>query len=86
VAQQVVGGMDASTITKLNHHVTRIEELEEERTQSSELIKDQFAVAKADGFDPKIMRIILKLRKRDTDDIDEEETLVDVYKSALGMH
>jgi uncharacterized protein (UPF0335 family) len=82
----VVGGMDPDTVKRLIAHIEKIESLEEERAQTVELIKDEFAVAKANGFDPKIMRIVLKMRKRDTDDIDEEQNLVDLYKSALGMH
>jgi uncharacterized protein (UPF0335 family) len=81
----VVGGMEADTVKRLIMHIEKIERMEEERTQTGELIKDEFAVAKAAGFDPKVMKIVLRLRKRDNDDIEEEETLVQTYRSALGM-
>jgi uncharacterized protein (UPF0335 family) len=48
-------------------------------------IKEVYAEAKGTGFDTKIMRQIIRLRKRDKDDLDEEETLLEVYKRALGM-
>lgn len=81
----VVGGMDVTTVKRLTMHIEKIENLEEERSQTSELIKDQFAVAKSEGFDPKVMKIVLKLRKADSADIEEQEQILDVYKSALGM-
>jgi len=51
----------------------------------AEDIKEVYAEAKGSGFDPKIMRHIIRIRKRDKDELDEEETLLDVYKRALGM-
>jgi uncharacterized protein (UPF0335 family) len=85
VTQTVIGGMEPDAVKKLIYHIERIETLDNERSQTSDLIKDEFAVAKAEGFDPKIMKVVLKLRKRDTDDIEEETTLIDVYRAALGM-
>lgn len=82
----VVGGMEPDTVQRLIHHIENIERMEEEKSQTSELIKDEFAVAKAAGFDPKVMKIVLKIRKRDSDDIEEEQSLVELYKTALGMH
>ena len=81
----VIGGMEPDTVKRLISHIEKIENLEEERSQTSELIKDEFTIAKSAGFDPKVMKIVLKLRKRDIEDIEEEESLVELYKTALGM-
>jgi uncharacterized protein (UPF0335 family) len=48
-------------------------------------IKEVYAEAKGTGFDTKIMRQIIRIRKMDKDDLDEQETLLDIYKRALGM-
>ena len=48
-------------------------------------IKEVYAEAKGTGFDTKIMRQIIRLRRMDKDDLDEQETLLDVYRRALGM-
>ena len=70
---------------QLKSLVERIERLEEEKAALAADIKDVFAEAKGNGFDTKIMRQILKLRKMDKDDVDEQETLLDLYKQALGI-
>jgi uncharacterized protein (UPF0335 family) len=77
-----VGGIAGERLKSL---IERIERLEEEKNALSEDIKEVYAEAKGTGFDPKIMRQIIRIRKRDKDDLDEEETLLDVYKRALGM-
>lgn len=77
--------LDTDTAQKLNQYITKIERLEEEKTGLSEDIKEIFAMAKGMGYDPKIMKIVLKLRKRSADEVDEEEALVETYKRALGM-
>lgn len=59
--------------------------MNEEKKALAEDIKEVFAEAKGTGFDTKIMREILKIRGMDKDDLDEQETLLDVYKRALGM-
>ena len=51
----------------------------------NEDIKEVYAEAKGTGFDTKVMRQLIKLRKMDKDDLDEQETLLDVYKRAIGM-
>ena len=65
--------------------LVRVERLEEEKRALAEDIKEVYAEAKGVGFDVKIMRQIVKIRKMDQDDLDEQETLLDVYKRALGM-
>ena len=70
---------------RLKSFIERIERLEEEKKALAEDIKEVFAEAKGTGFDVKIMRQIIRIRKMDKDDLDEQETLLDVYKRALGM-
>ena len=70
---------------QLRSYIERIERLEEEKAALAADIKEVFAEAKANGFDVKIMRQVLKLRKMDKDDRDEVETLLELYKRALGM-
>ena len=76
------GGVAADRLRSI---VERIERLEEERKTLSADIKEVYAEAKGTGFDTKIMRQLIKLRKMDKDELDEQETLLDVYKRALGM-
>lgn len=77
-----VGGIQGD---RLKSFIERIERLEEEKAALASDIKDVFSEAKGTGFDTKIMRAILKLRKLDGADIEEQETLLDLYKRALGM-
>jgi uncharacterized protein (UPF0335 family) len=70
---------------QLKSFINRIERLEEERAALSADIKEVYSEAKGTGFDTKIMRQIIKIRKMDKDELDEQETLLDVYKRALGM-
>ncbi len=65
--------------------IDRIETLEEEKKSLSEDIKDVFAEAKAVGYDVKVIRRIIALRKLDESERDELESLIDMYKTALGM-
>ena len=77
-----VGGIAGE---QLRSFIERIERLEEEKRTLGEDIKEVFAEAKGNGFDTKIMRQIIKIRRMDKDDLDEQETLLDIYKRALGM-
>ena len=70
---------------QLKSFIERIERLEEEKQALGEDIKEVYAEAKGTGFEPKIMRQILKIRKMDKDEHDEQESLLDIYKRALGM-
>ena len=65
--------------------IERIERLEEEKKGISDDIKDVYAEAKGTGFDTKAIRTIIRLRKKDQAEREEEETVLDLYKSALGM-
>jgi uncharacterized protein (UPF0335 family) len=69
----------------LTAFIERIEKLEEEKRAISDDIKDVYGEAKATGFDPKIMRKIVSLRKQDKHKRQEEEEILDLYLSALGM-
>ncbi len=74
-----------SAQNQLRQFVEQIERLEEEKKGISEDIKDKFLEAKATGFDVKILRLVLRLRKKDKNERDEEEALLDTYLHALGM-
>ena len=69
----------------LRAFIERIERLEEEKRATADDIKEVYAEAKGDGFDTKIMRQIIRIRRMDKDDVDEQETLLDIDKRALGM-
>ena len=77
-----VGGV---AVDQLKSIILRIEKLEEEKAAISDDIKDVFAEAKGKGFDVKALRQILKLRKMDAQEREEEETILDTYLRALGM-
>ena len=77
-----VGGVAGE---QLKSFIERIERLEEERRALSGDIKEVYAEAKGTGFEPKIMRQLIKIRKMDKEELDEEESLLDLYKRALGM-
>ena len=70
---------------RLKSFIERIERLEEERRALGADIKEVYAEAKGTGFDIKTMRQIVRIRRIDKDDLDEQETLLDLYKRALGM-
>ena len=70
---------------RLRSFIERIERLEEERRALADDIKEVYAEAKGAGFDTRTMRQLIRLRRMDKDDLDEQETLLDIYKRALGM-
>lgn len=65
--------------------IERVERLEEEKKGVADDIRDVYSEAKAVGFDPKIMRQIVRLRKMSKDDRAEMEAILETYKKALGM-
>lgn len=75
----------ANTDDRLRLLIERVERLEEEKKGISDDIGDIYKEAKAVGYDPKIMRQIVRLRKMNPDDRQEMDMLLDTYKSALGM-
>jgi uncharacterized protein (UPF0335 family) len=70
---------------RLKSIVDRIERLEEERKALASDIKDIYAEAKSSGFDIKVLRQLIRMRKQEPAEIEEQETLLDVYRRALGM-
>jgi len=70
---------------QLRAFVERIERLEEEKKEVAEQIKEVYAEAKGTGFDTKILRKVISLRKKDAEERQEEEYLLATYLTALGM-
>jgi uncharacterized protein (UPF0335 family) len=77
------GGVESG---QLRSFVERIERLDEEKRTIADDIKDVYAEAKGNGFDVKIMRKVVSLRRQDLNKRREEEEILDLYLSALGMH
>jgi uncharacterized protein (UPF0335 family) len=76
------GGVAADRLRSI---VERIERLEEERKALASDIKDIFSEAKSAGFDIKVLRQLIRIRKQEAAEVEEQETLLDVYRRALGM-
>ena len=76
------GGIAADQIRSI---IERIERLEEEKQALADDIKAVYAEAKANGFDTKILRQVVRIRKQDTAERQEQEALLDLYLHALGM-
>ncbi|MDP9057737.1 MAG: DUF2312 domain-containing protein [Pseudomonadota bacterium] len=77
--------MAENTDERLRLLIERVERLEEEKKGIGDDIKDVYAEAKAVGYDAKIMRKVVALRKMKPDDRREMETVLDLYKAALGL-
>ena len=73
------------TADELRQFIERIERLDAEKKDLSEQQKEVMAEAKGRGYDTKVMRKLITLRKRDQNDIAEEEAILEMYKEALGM-
>ncbi len=73
------------TADELRQFIERYERLEAEKQDIAEQQKEVMAEAKGRGYDTKVMRKVISLRKRDKDDIAEEEAVLEMYKEALGM-
>ena len=78
---------DAYNVTadELKQFIERFEQLEAEKKDVAEQQKELMAEAKGRGYDTKVLRKVVALRKRRADDIAEEESILDLYKAALGM-
>ena len=70
---------------RLRSLIERIERLEEERKSLVSDIKDIYAEAKSAGFDVKVIRQLVRVRKQEPAEVEEQETLLDVYRRAIGM-
>jgi uncharacterized protein (UPF0335 family) len=73
------------TAGELRQFIERFERLETEKKDLAEQQKEVMAEAKSRGYDTKVIRKVIALRKRDKDDISEEEAVLEMYKEALGM-
>lgn len=73
------------TAGELRQFVERAERLEAEKRDIADQIKEVFAEARARGYDVKVLKKIIALRKRDSSDVSEEEAILELYKEALGM-
>lgn len=78
-------GHNSINSPQLRAFIERIERLEEEKRATAEDIKDVYAEAKGTGFDAKIMRKIVSLRRQDSHKRKKEEEIIDMYMAALGM-
>ncbi|KAA8387072.1 DUF2312 domain-containing protein [Acetobacter tropicalis] len=79
---RATGGISAERLRSI---IERIERLEEERKALSGDVKDIYTEAKSAGFEVKIIRQLIRLRKQEPAEIEEQETLLDIYRRALGM-
>lgn len=70
---------------RLKQVVSKIESIEEERLENTELLKDAYNEAKVLGFDVKIIKHVLKLKKKDKDALAEEDILIELYRGALDI-
>lgn len=77
-----VGGIAADRLRSI---IERVERLEEEKKALSSDVKDIMAEAKSAGFDVKVVRQVIRIRKAEPADVEEQETLLDLYRRALGM-
>ena len=78
-------GHNSVTADELRQFIERAEQLTSEKQALQGDISDLFAEAKGRGYDTKVMKKVIALRKRKADDVAEEEAILDIYKSALGM-
>jgi uncharacterized protein (UPF0335 family) len=82
LADSDVGGIAAGRLRSI---IERIERLEEERKGLAADINDIFTEAKSAGFDVKVIRQLIRIRKQEPAEVEEQETLLDLYRRALGM-
>lgn len=69
----------------LKNIISKIEKLEMEKNDVSESVKEAYDEAKHKGYDVKIIKHVLKLKKKDKDELAEEESLIELYRNALGI-
>ena len=65
--------------------ISKLEKLEEEKRELADVTKDAYNEAKSKGYDVKIIKHILKLRKKDKDALVEEDSLIELYRGAVGI-
>lgn len=76
------GGIAADRLRSI---IERVEKLEQEKKDLSSDVKDIFSEAKSSGFDVKVIKQIIRLRKQEPAEVEEQETLLDIYRRAIGM-
>ena len=81
-ADPEVGGI---AVDRLRSIIERIERLEEEKKALASDVKDIYSEAKSAGFDVKVVRQLISIRRKEPADVEEQETLLDLYRRALGM-
>ena len=85
MADEVTDTSQTVAAGQLRALIERIERLEEEKKTLADDIKEVYAEAKGNGFDTKAIRVIVRLRKQDQAEREEAESILDLYKAALGM-
>jgi uncharacterized protein (UPF0335 family) len=76
---------NTATADEIRQFVERVEQLESEKKDIADQISETFAEAKGRGYDVKALRAIIALRRKDKDQVAEEEAVLEIYKQALGM-
>jgi uncharacterized protein (UPF0335 family) len=77
--------LQASAQAQLRQFIEQIERLEEDKKAIADDVRDKFAEVKGTGFDVKIVRQIIKMRKKSKSEREEEDSILEVYKHAMGM-
>ena len=85
MAGKTEGAIPDSAGDELRAFIERYEHLEAERRDVADQMKEVMAEAKGRGYDVRVLRKVIALRKRDKDDLAEEEAVLEMYKAALGM-
>jgi uncharacterized protein (UPF0335 family) len=85
MSADVIDIQSNATGEEIRQFIERFEHLEAEKKDIADQMKEVMAEAKGRGYDTKILRKVIALRKRDKDDIAEEEAVLEMYKAALGM-
>lgn len=85
MADEVTDSSQTIAAGQLRAIIERIERLEEEKKTIADDIKEVYAEAKGTGFDTKAIRTLIRLRKQDQAEREEAESILDLYKAALGM-
>jgi len=86
LSDNVMDETQSVAVGQLRAFIERIERLEEEKKTISDDIKDVYAELKGNGFDSKAVRTIIRLRKQEDHERQEEEAMIQLYKDALGMN
>ncbi|MEI8295277.1 MAG: DUF2312 domain-containing protein [Alphaproteobacteria bacterium] len=77
-----IGGV---SVQQLRSFIERVERLEDEKAELAEQIREVLAEAKGEGFDTKVMRQVIRMRRMKREELAEQEALLDLYRQALGM-